>query len=673
MPYKFSDIIDIPAVQRLMESLWQAAGIPTGIIDVDGTVLIATGWQKICTQFHRRHPGTQRRCLESDAYISSHLLDQKPGTDIHPVEYQCRNGMVDIGVPIIIEGVHLATIFLGQFFYEDPDDDFFRRQAREFGFDEQTYLAALAEVPIFSRRKVGEILKFNTGLVNLLTRMGVEKLRQLEARQELRISENKFRALFDNANDGTYILDPDGRVLEANREACKELGYGRKELLQMWVPDLLSVDRPSNFSDRIREILKKKRLIFETVHRRKNGSTFPVEVSVAPFDYLGQPALLATFRNISKRKEGEQALRKALTAAEEERDKITAILKSVADGLVVTDLKSRIVLMNRTAETLAGTTLGEAFSRPINALFPGKGLSQRTAAVLAGKGDDVHWEWEIDDGGSQHHRTILARTAPVQNRKGETTGTITLLRDVTRERDLDRMKDEFISTAAHELRTPLTSVMGFSEILLSPERYGISEESRKRELMAHIHQKAQRLETIISDLLDLSKVKAGQMIHLCKVPVEIGALLRRIIAGHPKAENRIVLSLPPHPTVLDADPAKLEQVLDNLISNAIKFSSADSTIRISGEQSGTQYRIVVKDEGIGMTPAQVKRIFDKFYRVDASNTAQEGLGLGMSIVRNIVEAHGGIIAVESHPKGGTAVTFTLPLPGSGSQEEGQKA
>jgi PAS domain S-box-containing protein len=301
MQYTFSDIVDIPAVQTLMDNLWKASGIPTGIIDIDGSVLIATGWQDICTKFHRQHPETERRCRESDASITERLKENEG-----PIEYHCQNGMIDIGVPIVIEGRHLATIFLGQFFYEPPDVEFFRRQGRHFGFDEEAYLNALEKVPIFTRQKVKEILDFNAGLVNLLTRMGVENLRQLEMQRNLVKSEGKFRALFENSNDAAYIIDPEGTILEVNQAACEQFGWSQEELLQTKVPDLLSAERAINFSNRISEIQEKGRLIFETVHLRKDGSLFPAEVSIRTFDYLGKTALLGTFRDISERKLAEE-------------------------------------------------------------------------------------------------------------------------------------------------------------------------------------------------------------------------------------------------------------------------------------------------------------------------------------------------------------------------------
>ena len=316
MPYKFSDIVDVKAVQALMDKLWDASGIPTGIIDVHGTVLVATGWQDICLQFHRQNPETDARCRESDDYLTRHLQNFAELPECGYIEYRCGNGMIDIAIPIVIEGRHLANIFLGQFFYEPPDEQFFIEQARHYGFDEEAYLQVLHKVPIFSRQKVSEILAFNISLVNLLTHMGMEKLRQLEAQRELLKSEEKFRTLFECSNDGSYILEPSGRLLEVNSRACEQFGFSREELLGKTMPELLVPDKADNYDNRVQEIQQKGQLVFETNHLRKDGVSFPAEVSVRPFDYQGQLALLGTFRDISQRKETEESLRASLKEKE---------------------------------------------------------------------------------------------------------------------------------------------------------------------------------------------------------------------------------------------------------------------------------------------------------------------------------------------------------------------
>jgi len=229
-------------------------------------------------------------------------------------------------------------------------------------------------------------------------------------------------------------------------------------------------------------------------------------------------------------------------------------------------------------------------------------------------------------------------------------------------RQTDRMKNEFISTAAHELRTPLTSVVGYAELLLHPETVGGLAETQRREFLQEIYEKAGALAKIVDDLLDISRIEAGHAVPLQKEPCDLGELVRREVA-HLQLQapgHRIELLLPAGGAPVVVDRHKLVQVLENLVGNAVKFSPAGGVIRVSVDAAAGSCQVAVADEGIGMTPEQVARVFDKFYRADASNTATGGLGLGMSIVRQIVETHGGRIWVESEPGKGTTVRFSVP-------------
>lgn len=241
-------------------------------------------------------------------------------------------------------------------------------------------------------------------------------------------------------------------------------------------------------------------------------------------------------------------------------------------------------------------------------------------------------------------------------------------------RESDRMKTEFISTAAHELRTPLTSIVGFSQILLNPETISPAEQ---KEFARYIHQQAKALSDMVADLLDIARIESGQGLRLRKELCSAGELVSQLapfIQSGPE-RGRFALDIADQEALLKVDKGKLVEVFENLLSNAVKYSDPDSSIRIVGGICGDHYRFQVADEGIGMTQEQVARVFDKFYRADSSNTAIGGLGLGMSIVRNIIEAHEGRIWVESERGRGTSVQFMLPLAvaaESGKESGGEK-
>ncbi len=222
------------------------------------------------------------------------------------------------------------------------------------------------------------------------------------------------------------------------------------------------------------------------------------------------------------------------------------------------------------------------------------------------------------------------------------------------------MKTEFIKTAAHEFRTPLTSIRGFSEVLLTQDK--LSPE-KQREFLTNIHERSVALADILTDILDIARIEAGKGLSLNLLPGTAQEILRQAepFLKSQASKHRLEVNLAKENTCLNTDKGKMGQVLENLISNAVKFSPAGSLIRIRGDLTQEGYRISVADQGSGMTPAQVAKVFDKFYRADASDTALEGIGLGMSVVKHIVEAHGGKIWVESEVGKGTTVSFSVPL------------
>jgi len=189
--YRFSDLVDIQQLQESMEYFHQATGLANAVLDAQGNILVAAGWTDICTKFHRGNPLTGSRCRESDAYIKSHLFEGEFA------EYRCKNGLLDVAFPIIIEGEHAATFFFGQCFYEDdpPDPAWFRRQAAEAGFDEEKYLAALSRVAVIPRKRVNSIIAYYKSIARMLTDIGLTQKRQLQINRELEMYQDHLEEL----------------------------------------------------------------------------------------------------------------------------------------------------------------------------------------------------------------------------------------------------------------------------------------------------------------------------------------------------------------------------------------------------------------------------------------------------------------------------------------------
>ena len=194
--YKFKDLVDIRQMQQLMDDLYAATGIPSAIITMDGEILSGSGWQRICTEFHRRHPESEQDCIASDIAIRSQIDEGEPYAI-----YRCPRGLVDASSPVIIEGEHVANVFAGQLFMELPDrgtEQFFREQAQRYGFDEEQYISAFREIPVLPEEKFRPMLKFLARFAVLLAGMGLTRQRELDAMAELSVSEQKYRSLIES-------------------------------------------------------------------------------------------------------------------------------------------------------------------------------------------------------------------------------------------------------------------------------------------------------------------------------------------------------------------------------------------------------------------------------------------------------------------------------------------
>ncbi len=226
-------------------------------------------------------------------------------------------------------------------------------------------------------------------------------------------------------------------------------------------------------------------------------------------------------------------------------------------------------------------------------------------------------------------------------------------------RRLDLMKSAFLATAAHELRTPLTSLQGFSEILLI--RGDLSEEQR-RKCLTYINQQAIHLATIVDDLLDVSRIESGEALKLRYDVVDLFSVVEEVVTAFriSAPTHHFVVEGPGTLALVWGDAERLYQVMQHLVSNAVKYSPVGSTVTIRLESTDDSLKTSVSDQGIGMTREELAHAFEKFYRADLSNLAPEGMGLGLFMARHIVEAHGGEISIESTPGVGTTVYVVLP-------------
>lgn len=379
------------------------------------------------------------------------------------------------------------------------------------------------------------------------------------------------------------------------------------------------------------------------------------------------PVLRRELSDAASRKErivAEKALQQSRKEEESTRSKIAHIIQSIPDGLLVCDEENRVVLMNNLAANFLDLS-SAVLNQPITRVFPDNTLRRQLLAILAtAHAEPMKGYLSLRRQDGTPLQIIQARTSLMKDQAGKISGTVTILSDVTRERELDRLKSEFISTAAHELNTPLTTIIGYLELLLKPAERGAFTPEEEREFLQEIYGKSLFLAGMVDELLDLSRIESGQGLRLRKEVCRLAEIIEKTVKHiHVQSpQHRLDMALPAGlPEELLLDGHKITEVLENLLSNAVKYSPRGGIIRVSGTLLPGYFECTVSDEGIGLAPAEMSRVFEKFYRVDASNTAVRGLGLGLCITKQIVEAHHGTIRLESRLGLGTRAIFTLPL------------
>ena len=351
----------------------------------------------------------------------------------------------------------------------------------------------------------------------------------------------------------------------------------------------------------------------------------------------------------------------------EEKSRAEAVLYSIGDSVLTTDVEERITLLNPAAEVMFGETLervqGQRWTDAFAVRDPsGQALGAHnfpvSRALHANKavGPAEVTLWRAD--GLEIGLSISA--APIRRGGGAVVGAVIVCRDVTRQREVDNLKREFIALVSHELRTPMASMFGFAELLLQRETL-----SDNGKLYARtIYQETERLLNLVTDFLDIERLGSGHITFHPRV-LNVAELLAEVAIGlSPQlAKHNLVIDLPQETLSVFADHDRLKQVLFNLISNAIKYTPAGGDIRVSGRGEGSEATLSVQDSGLGIPPEAVGQLFTRFYRVQSQeHRAIGGTGLGLAICRQIVEGRGGRIWVESPGLGqGSTFSFTVPV------------
>jgi len=308
MKPKILDLIDFAKVDTLLEGFNKSTGFVTAILDLDGNVLSKSGWRQMCTEFHRVNPETSKLCTISDTVLANKMAE---GEKYH--FYQCLNGLVDVAVPIVIKGEHIANLFSGQFFFEKPDESFFHKQAMKYGFKQENYLKALEKVPVVSEEKVKVAMDFLLNMTRMISEMTFQKMEQMEMNDALIKSNLLTHSIIDNSTSLIYLFDTDGKVQLVNSRFESLFNTKKDEmtgkLREAFMPAEIALQHRNNDL----EIIKSKQSItFEEQNIEPDGKHFYLTQKFPLFDSNKEVyAVGGISTDITERKRAEIALKRS--------------------------------------------------------------------------------------------------------------------------------------------------------------------------------------------------------------------------------------------------------------------------------------------------------------------------------------------------------------------------
>uniref|UniRef100_A0A7C4RSS7 histidine kinase n=1 Tax=Desulfatirhabdium butyrativorans TaxID=340467 RepID=A0A7C4RSS7_9BACT len=476
------------------------------------------------------------------------------------------------------------------------------------------------------------------------------------------------------------VIDDEARIREACRMVLQDCGYevtlasdGNQGLdriqesffdivlLDLMMPELSGLDVLARihecYPDTVVIVITGYATVEHSVDAMKKGA----------FDFIPKPFSPEQLRvTVSKAIDFNRALKDI----SETRSRLRTLVNRLSEGVMCINRQNRIVLANPTFLRMAASKTVSPWGldyREVIGFEPLKDLVfQGTRGFQAEEGasfeETVH---ELVQGFDEapEQTVMLVRIIPFRNRPGRLVGSIVVVNDITTLKHMDRMKSEFVSMVSHELRSPMNSVLMQLQVILEGLAGDLT--PKQREILERAYEKIGNLAQMTTELLDLATIESGLMISE-KTAVDMAAVIRAQVEFHrPKAESEAICLLAEAPQSLPpirANRRNMEEVLSNLITNAIKYSPNGGVVTVSADLSGDYLAIRVKDTGLGMSEEDTKKIFQRFYRIRNEATRSiQGTGLGLAIVQKIVESHNGRISVESAPGKGSTFTVLLPL------------
>jgi PAS domain S-box-containing protein len=714
MQHKIIDLIDFEKVNGLLEGFYKTTGFVTAILDLDGNVLSKSGWQKICTEFHRVNPHTSKKCSLSDTELAGKM---KLGEKYH--FYRCLNGLIDVAIPITIKGEHIANLFTGQFFFEKPNRDFFQQQASKYGFHEETYLDALEKVPIVSEEKIKIAMEFLLNMTEMIVEMSTQKFEQAQLTASLSESEEKYRLLHEAAGMGIGYYTTEGVVISYNNIAAQNMNGKPEDFAGKSIYDFV----PKSIAESIMAKIEKTAhsetpLEYEDEVQLPDGikwyhSIFN-QVINANHKIVG---IQIISDDITKRKLAEKELVESKLFFEQlfvqsatstqllDKDgwcikinpKLTELFGVLPehiegrkynifddDEIIRTGVVNHIKRVFEHLETVkwevnfdiqhASESTGVKVSKPEKRWF------QNTSyPILNAQGELIYViiqhedittrklaEQEVIELNKKLEKRVEERTQELSNSQ---LALLNLVEDLNEksiqlEQSSEKIKaknkelETFTYSVSHDLKAPLRGIDGYSRLL--EEMYAEKLEEEGQKFVQSIREGTKQMNQLIEDLLAYSRLERSvfrnSKINIKELVETILNLLNREIAA-----NKVSVEANVGNCEIDTDYDGLSIVLRNLLENAIKFSSKVQSpqIKINLKENVNSWAIAVEDNGIGFDMKYHDRIFEIFQRLNLPEQ-YAGTGIGLAMVSKSVERMCGKVWAESSPGNGAKFYIEIP-------------
>jgi len=507
-----------------------------------------------------------------------------------------------------------------------------------------------------------------TKALDKLARELEKSLKKMDSSGEYKNLTGKIPAIFEEAADEMrlqmirkiYEKNPDDS--KAVEKMAKKL-FKEEEIRRRLMPSIKEEMRECGMRTETIEHL------FENIDKQEAKKKSKVTVDADELEDLRRKAGLFDAHSDGKVEKKVQMLEMENKIVRHQKERMDAVIRNLAEGLLVVDEEGKVVLMNPAAEKLLGVKPSEKMGKYVS-----EGLGNAHVVSMAqGNLKEESGEQQVQLLGmnDETKRVLKASTAVIENENGQTVGMVSVLSDITRQKELEEMKSKFVANVSHELRTPLVAIQKSLSVILEQQVGEINEQQAN--FLSIARRNIERLSRLINDLLDVSRLEAGQM-NLRPAPFPVAGIVNHVISTVEtwvRDKNiTIKTEYPLEELEIEADADRITQVVTNLIGNAIKFTPENGTITVavstgSGDKTipgGDYVQIGVRDTGIGISPEDQERIFQKFVQVSLMKPAGvASTGLGLTITKELVELHSGRIWVESEPEKGSFFLFRIPL------------